>query len=218
MRAIKTLQGSDVIICENINTHRKLLSHLNIKGKRLLQINSSNEINSVNGILKLLDSGKKISLVTDAGTPGISDPGAVLVRKLHEKGVKIIPVPGPSSLTTAISVSYIPCNKFAFLGFLPKSKSRCKKIIDSYISIGIPIVFFVSKHSFENITSILSESYPYNEICICKELTKVNETIFFGECRDIPRDDEFKLGEFVFILSPHSKSVVKQNERSTCSS
>ncbi|MFN4245692.1 MAG: SAM-dependent methyltransferase, partial [Brevinematia bacterium] len=98
LRALETLKNVDVILCEDPKHHVKLLNYFNIKGKKLLKITSSNEKNSINGVIKLLEDGKKVALVSNAGTPNISDPGGEIVRLLWEKGVRCIPIPGPSSL------------------------------------------------------------------------------------------------------------------------
>ena len=197
LRALETLKNVDIILCEDPKHHLKLLNHFGIKGKKLLKITSSNEKNSVKGILKLLDEGKKIALVTNAGTPNVSDPGGEIVRLLYKKGIKVTPIPGASSLTTALSVSPIPTQKFIFYGFIPKNVNKVEKIIEKAKILKIPIVFFVPPRYVNSLLKLLCSKYPNSEIAIFKELTKINEEIFLDNPCNMEIEEK---GELVAIV------------------
>lgn len=197
IRALEILKKVDVILCENPVHHLKLLNHYGIKGKRLLKITSANEENSIKGIIKLLDNGKEIALVSDAGTPNLSDPGGIIVRELHKKGIKCIPIPGVSSLTTAISVSPIPVSKFIFYGFIPKSIKKTEKILEELKKVDLPMIFFAPSNHIKELLNLLCNKYPNSEIAIFRELTKLNEEITFGPPCNITVEEK---GEFVVII------------------
>ncbi|MGB9621087.1 MAG: 16S rRNA (cytidine(1402)-2'-O)-methyltransferase [Brevinematia bacterium] len=199
IRAINTLKEVDIILCENPKNHLKLLKHYGIKGKRLIKITSANEENSINGIIKLLEIGKKVALVSDAGTPNISDPGGTIVKELTKRGIKCTPIPGPSSLTAALSVSPINISKFIFYGFLPKNTNKVVKVINELKDGKLPIVFFVSSHKIEELIQILCKHFPNIEIAIFKEITKINEEVIFGKPCEIKIETK---GEFVVIVKP----------------
>lgn len=197
LRALNILKEVDIILCENPKNHLKLLQHYGIKNKRLIKITSANEENSINGILKLLESGKKVAFVSDAGTPNVSDPGGTIVRELTKKGIKCTPIPGPSSLTAALSVSPIPVPKFIFYGFIPKNVSKVVKIINEFKDKKLPLIFFASSHKIEELIKVLCENFPTTEITVFKEITKINEEIIYATPCQIKLEPK---GEFVIII------------------
>ena len=184
IRALDVLKNSDYILAESSARTAKLLHEYNIENK-IITFNKDNEKKKKDSVLADLSKGLKISLVTDAGTPLISDPGYELT-KIIDKSVNLVPIPGPSSLTCALSVSRIPINNFMFLGFLPKKASeRCKKIIDINKS-NLPAVVFESKHRvkelIKDISNIMGES---TVIGILREMTKIHETISFHSAGEL---------------------------------
>jgi len=184
IRALDVLKNSDYILAESSARTAKLLHEYNIE-KKIITFNKDNEKKKKDSVLADLSKGLKISLVTDAGTPLISDPGYELT-KIIDKSVNLVPIPGPSSLTCALSVSRIPINNFMFLGFLPKKSSeRCKKIIDINKS-NLPAVVFESKHRvkelIKDISNIMGES---TVIGILREMTKIHETISFHSAGEL---------------------------------
>ena len=176
LRALDVIRNSDYILAESSARTSKLLNHYNIK-KRIVTFNKDNEKKKNSLVISDLNKGSKISLVTDAGTPVISDPGYELIKKTASKYL-VVPIPGPSSLTCALSVSAIPVNNFIFLGFLPKKNNERLEKIKKISSMNIPMVMFESKHRIKslvkNIVDIMGGDTP---VIILRELTKLYESI-----------------------------------------
>ncbi|MEJ5285310.1 MAG: 16S rRNA (cytidine(1402)-2'-O)-methyltransferase [Brevinematia bacterium] len=204
LRALETLKEVDIIACENANRHLKLLSHFEIK-KRVIEYSPKNEEQSANGILKLILEGKNIALVSDAGTPLISDPGKKLISLLKEKGVKIIPIPGVSALTTIMSIANFPAKNIIFLGFLPKTEGKIKKELTKFIDIEATIVFFTSSYQIKKILDIINKIYGNVEIIIGREMTKENEEFIQGHLQDIVNTGFKELGEFTVAFLNNAK-------------
>src|SRR3989337_1814681 len=158
LRALRILKESDLIACEDTRQTRVLLDRYEIK-KPLVSFHAHSKLQKIDYLISELKSGKNIALVTDAGTPGISDPGGVLIQEALRSNIKVEPIPGPSALTTILSVAGIPTDKFLFLGYLPKKKGRRTKyeIIKSELR-NWPIVFYES---------------PYRIIKTLKELKEI---------------------------------------------
>ena len=176
IRAKHTLSDVDVIFAESVERTKKLLLHFNID-TRILSYNKDNEKRKINIILDYLNDSKNVALVSDAGTPAISDPGFYLLSQVDES-IKVIPVPGVSSLTCALSVSKIPINNFIFVGFLPKKDLDRKKKLNEISNTQLAICLFESKHRLidllQDIASIYGESV---KVGIFREMTKIHETI-----------------------------------------
>ena len=203
-RAVKVLSDVDIILAESVERTKKLLSHYDIDAK-VISFNKDNEKRKIENVVACLKKSKNIALVSDAGTPCISDPGFYLLSNLDEE-IKIIPIPGASSITCALSVSKIPMNGFTFLGFLPKKENdRKNKLLQAY-STELPLCIFESKHRlldlFEEISSIFGED---TLVGLFREMTKIYETIshksvtehIFDLKKNIPK------GEFVIIVAPN---------------
>ena len=198
IRAIKTLRSVDLILCEDTRRTKILLKRYRIK-KPLLSYHEGNEERRTREVLRLLEE-KDIALVSEAGMPGISDPGYRLVRACHEKGIKVIPIPGPSAITSALSVSGLPSNQFIYIGFLPRKKGERRKILKELQDERRTIVAFESPHrlkeSLEGILEILGD----REIAICREMTKMFEEIFRGKVSDAVKHFSEPRGEFTLII------------------
>ncbi len=206
LRALRILKEVDIIACENIPNHLKLLNHYGIKGKKIIKVTSANEQNSLKGIIKLLNEGKNIGLVSDAGTPTISDPGKLIVSGVLKSGFKIIPIPGPSALTAALSVSPIPTDKFIFLGFPPKSIKKTIKMLEEFSTLDIPIVLFFPSRNIDEFLKTISGTFPNSEIAIFRELTKINEEIIYSKVEEISFTENLNKGEIVVILKISKKN------------
>ncbi|MFC1752434.1 16S rRNA (cytidine(1402)-2'-O)-methyltransferase [Thermoproteota archaeon] len=183
-RLIETLNSADLIASEDTRTTGLLLKHFSIKTK-LLSLEKYNEGKRIPFILDLLEQGNNIALVSEAGTPNISDPGAFLIRRAHEQGFTIIPVPGASSITALISVSGILANQFYFAGFLSKKSSARKKLFDAALLLDCPICFFESAKRLLATLNWLADHYEISECAVGKELTKRYETIITGSLSEI---------------------------------
>lgn len=184
-RALRILKESDVIACEDTNRARKLLTHFGVGQKELISYYDPVEkVKSEKLIARLLDKPTKLSLISDAGTPCISDPGYRLISKAHANGIKVIPIPGPSSVVSIVSASGLSCDRFCFIGFLPNKSSACKREVDSWTPSMRSIVFFDSLKRLSNTIDLLGESWPGARLAIGRELTKLHEQIFVGSLEE----------------------------------
>ena len=210
-RAVKVLSSVDIILAESVERTKKLLSHYDIDTK-VISFNKDNEKRKIKNAVHCLKESKNIALVSDAGTPCVSDPGFYLLSNLDEE-IKIIPIPGVSSITCALSVSKIPMNGFTFLGFLPKKENdRKNKLLQAYSS-ELPLCIFESKHRlldlFEEISSIFGED---TLVGLFREMTKIYETIthksvtehIFDLKKNAPK------GEFVIIVAPNRHTEIEK--------
>ena len=205
-RAIKTLSVSDMIICENPKHSLKLLSKLDIK-KKLISLHDYNEEIVIEKIKEKLKN-KKLSLISDAGSPLISDPGYKLVRFCIENNIYVTVIPGPSSVTSALQISSIPINKYTFHGFVPKTKKGVDEFVDTLKQSGCTSVFFISTHKILSFLEILSKKLPDRKLAVCKELTKINEGVFVGSSIEVynefNKSSKNSLGEFVVIVEENN--------------
>ncbi|MFH1460914.1 MAG: 16S rRNA (cytidine(1402)-2'-O)-methyltransferase [Patescibacteria group bacterium] len=206
-RALETLKEVDLILCEDTRITRKLLSHFQIS-KPTLSYHQHSKLTKLKYILEQIRQGRKLALVSDAGTPTISDPGAKLISFLNEQlpDLKIISIPGPSALTAALSISGFPADKFLFLGFPPVKKKR-KKFFEQIINSKYPVVFYESSHrivkSLKELEILFQVSGFKFQVVVCRELTKKFETIYRGNIREIIEQinkDQIK-GEFVVVIN-----------------
>ena len=201
-RSIEILKELNYLICEDTRVTRKLLNHYEIKAN-LLSYNIFNENKLTGKYIKYLTDGKDMGLVSDAGTPCISDPGYKLVNKCRQLDIEVISIPGPSSLTSALSISGLPSDSFYFEGFLPKKKGRKTKF-EFLSSLPSTIVIFESPYRLVKTVQDIFDYMGNREICICKELTKIYERVMFGNVSNILEflNNEVKLkGEYVIIIA-----------------
>ncbi len=209
LRALEVLKNSDYILAESSVRTSKLLKHYQIS-KKLITFNKDNEKRKISKIQKDLESGLIISLLSDAGTPAISDPGFEIIRRAQL--FSVVPIPGPSSLTTALSISQIPINKFLFLGFLPKKLSERKKQLQYLQKYDVPLVIFESKHRINGLLSELMLLFGDNlKISIMRELTKIHEEVIHGNIKDIFSQISKKplAGEITMIIAPNKSELVE---------
>ena len=202
IRAIEVLKQSDYILAESSARTSKLLQEYGIK-KKIVTFNKDNEKRKKSSILQDLSAGSVLALVSDAGTPSISDPGFELVKSF-KVDYRIIPIPGASSLTCALSISKIPINNFIFLGFLSKKSSERKSQLNKIKNTSLPAVVFESKHRLNSVLAeILHILGPKTDIGIMRELTKIHEDIFFGKIEEIMKnlENETLNGEITMIIN-----------------
>lgn len=196
-RAVETLNAVDLIASEDTRHTRILLDRYEIK-KPLLSYRKQNEKETAEKIASMLLEGKSVALVTDAGMPAISDPGAVLVRYLREQGLNVTVVPGPTAVASAISLAGLTENGFVFLGFLPEKQKEKRAILGSVKNLTIPLVFYCAPHDLDDTVQFLLSELGDRELTSVKELTKVFETVYQGTLSK-PNIDNQK-GEFVLIV------------------
>ncbi len=201
-RALETLKSVDLIACEDTRVTKKLLDHYGIK-KPLLSYHQHSQLGKIDAIKSKLEEGLNIALVTDAGTPGVSDPGNQLIEELLKEDVKIIPIPGPSALATLISVSGIDLQKFIFLGFPPHKKGR-ETFFKGTIDSQYPVIYYESPYRFIKNLELLKKLECKKKIIIGRELTKIFEEILRGDIDEILlyfKENPSKIkGEFVVIV------------------
>ena len=208
IRAIDVLSSSNIIICEKKNKALKLISHLKINKVRLISYHESRLKNIFPEIIKCLKESKKISFISDAGTPLISDPGSLLIKELIDNNIEPIVIPGSSASLTALVISGFNTDKFIFHGFLPKSVSKLKNEIDNILCINIPVIFYANKNDINKIFSVYQFDTQEIYFSLSKELTKKFEKTIRGKITDI---DISKIksfiskGEFVLILYKPNK-------------
>ena len=207
-RQQEILSSSDYILCEDTRVTSKLLNHLNIK-KKLISYHSFNELKKTNDLINDLKKNRILSLVSDAGTPALSDPGRVIISKCHEEGIKVIPIPGPSAITAAVSVSGFSDN-FYFCGFLPKKN----KEIDDYLSkiklIKASLVFFMPARDLKKNSEYFLKFFKNTKFLIAREITKIHETYIRDNIKNLPLYiDKNEKGEMTFIVDNSIEDLVK---------
>lgn len=216
LRALETLKSVDIIACEDTRQSLKLLNHFGIK-KMLISYHKFNENGKSNNIIEMLREGKNIAIISDAGTPGISDPGAIIVKRCVEEGIEFEVLPGATAITTALVYSGLDTDKFMFIGFLPRENKQRKPIIDGLIDRTETIIFYEAPHRIKATLDFLRENMGNRNIAICRELTKMHETILRGsleECIEFYNENEPR-GEYVLVLEGKSQEEIvleKQKE------
>ena len=199
IRAIDVLKNSDIILCEDTRHSLKLLNHLKIK-KKLISYHKFNEKKELEKIIKYLNEGKILSLISDAGTPSLSDPGRLLIQTCIQKNIRIIPIPGASSITTSISISGFK-DQFLFYGFLPKTEKELEKILSSLCQLSFSQVFFIPAIKINFYLKKFKKFFPGRKLLIARELTKLHESLYR---EDIDKINMFKTsikGELTVVIS-----------------
>lgn len=201
LRAIETLKSVDVIACEDTRRTEKLLSHLGFR-KPLHRYDEHTHGPSSKKIIEMVRSGKSVALVTDAGTPAISDPGSRLVEDAINAGIKIIPIPGPSSVTAAMSASGFSGDGFVFLGFLPRREGRAKRVLQEVLGLGKNAVLFESPFRVRQTLNLIAEVMPQAHVAVARELTKLHEEFLRGPVADVQNQllERPEKGEVVVLI------------------
>jgi len=201
-RAIEEIENSDLIFCEDTRHTVKLLNHLEIK-KPLNSYHKFNEYKIVESIINKLKNGCRVGLISDAGTPGISDPGYLIVKKCIEHNIKVECLPGPTALIPALVISGLPCDRFSFEGFLPIKKGRKTRLEELSIEKKT-MIFYESPHKLIKTLNDFSKAFgSEREVSVTKEISKVFESTFRGKIVDvIEQINETKIkGEFVIVIA-----------------
>ena len=213
-RALNVLKKSDIILCEDTRRSGKLLSNFKIKNS-LLSYHKFNEKNASNKILEFIKKNKIISLITDAGTPTISDPGAILVKKCIEENFKVYPIPGPSAVTSAISISGFS-DQYIFYGFLPKKEKELEIVLKNLFNLDYSIVFFIPASKINFCIKKFKKYFLDRNIVIAREMTKIYEEFIRDNVESIENLPDNLKGEFTVILSEKikEKNLKKQIDES----
>ena len=203
-RALRTLREADVVAAEDTRHSRSLLAHFGIQ-RRLLSLHEHNEEARLTSLLGELAAGASVALISDAGTPLISDPGYRLVREARRAGVRVLAVPGPSSLTAALSVAGLPTDRFCFEGFLPAKGEARRRRLKALATESRTLIFLESAHRIESMAADLARVLGEDrELAVCRELTKQYETVLWGGAAEIAEriaaDPQQRKGEFVIVV------------------
>lgn len=203
LRALDTLKSVDFIVSEDTRETSKLLNKYQIE-KSQLSYRDQNHNKVVESIVALLKDGKDLALVSDSGTPTISDPGFKLVEQIRSQQIQIVPIPGPTAVISALSVSGLPTDKFTFLGFLPKNKSSRKKVLIAYGALDATLVLYESPFRIKKLLQEIKETLGNRVVCIARELTKIHEEVITGTVEELLAKKIMEKGEFTVLVAKES--------------
>tara|TARA_Y100000591_G_C21706746_1_gene631233 strand:- start:179 stop:1018 length:840 start_codon:yes stop_codon:yes gene_type:complete len=210
LRAINVLKFSDIILCEDTRRSLKLLNHFKIK-KQLISYHKFNEKKQVSNIIKYFNEGKILSLISDAGTPLLSDPGRILVNECIKNKIDIVPIPGASSITSAVSVSGFK-DQFLFYGFLPKTINQLEKVLSSLSQNSYTQVFFVPSNKINFYIKSFKKFFNGRKILIAKEITKIHEFFFRKDIADLKKFKNSIKGELTIVISEKNIKDISFNK------
>ena len=199
LRALNVLKNSDKILCEDTRHSLKLLNHYNIK-KKLVAYHKFNEKKLIPSVIKFISNGEKISLISDAGTPILSDPGLLLLKECIKEDIKIFPIPGVSAITTATSVSGFE-EKYFFYGFLTKKEKELEKVLKNLSNYNVSIVFFIPSLKINFYMKFFKKFFSDRKIVIAKEMTKLHENFYRENLKSFKGFKKTIKGELTVVLS-----------------
>ena len=209
-RAIEIIKKSDLILCEDKRVSKKILKKFNLN-KKLISHHKFNENKNLNYILGILKNNKIVSIISDAGTPAISDPGKYLINKCVENQINIFPIPGPSAVSAAISVSGFS-DKYLFYGFLPEKKNQIIKLFNEFSKINYSFIFFISPKKINKIIDIIKEFFFDRNILICREITKFHEEYLRSSVKNLTELNIPEKGEITVVISEDKNLEKKLNK------
>ena len=208
-RAIEILNKSDLILCEDTRVSQKILNYYKIR-TQLISNHKFNEKKNTEKVILELQNSKIVSLISDAGTPAISDPGKIIINECIKKNIKIYPIPGPSAVTTAVSVSGFS-DKYFFYGFLPSTLNETEKVFNLLSNLESSIVFFISSKKINKIIEKLKIFFSGRNIVICRELTKLYEEIIRLPISEIKPFKTLLKGELTIVISEKNLKMKSKN-------
>lgn len=204
-RAVETLRACDCIAAEDTRRTRQLLSHFAITGKDLERLDAHASEGHVARVVERLTHGQSVALVTDAGTPSVSDPGEVLVNAAIEAGVRVVPIPGASAVLAALASSGLAAGgSFRFVGFLPRSGPERRGALAELAATAEPVVLFEASNRLRATLRDVAEATPNRRVCVARELTKVHEELVRGTCAELAGDEREWRGEVAVVLGAHA--------------
>ena len=210
LRAINVLKNSEYILCEDTRTSRKLLDKYKIKSK-LVSNHKFNETKNLNKIIEILKSEKIISLISDAGTPTISDPGRIVINECVKNKINIYPIPGPSAVSTAVSVSGFS-EKYFFYGFFPQKKKDLLNDLKNLSNIDGSIIFFISPNKINDSIEHIKTFFSGRKILICREMTKFFEEYIRADVDDLKPFQKIPKGELTLVISENNNNLITLND------
>ena len=210
LRAINILKNSEYILCEDTRTSRKLLDKYKIKSK-LVSNHKFNETKNLNKIIEILKSEKIISLISDAGTPTISDPGRIVINECVKNKINIYPIPGPSAVSTAVSVSGFS-EKYFFYGFFPQKKKDLLNDLKNLSNIDGSIIFFISPNKINDSIEHIKTFFSGRKILICREMTKFFEEYIRVDVDDLKPFQKIPKGELTLVISENNNNLITLND------
>jgi len=212
LRAIRTLKQVDLIAAEDTRKIRILLKKYDITTKLTSYYEHSKQIKTEQ-LIKRLTHSDDIAIASEAGMPGISDPGYELIQAAIDKGIDVIPIPGPSALTTALVVSGLPLSDFIYLGFLPRKKSDRKKFLKSVVDVTHTLIVFEAPHRIQSSLTDIKEILGDRRMAVCRELTKIHEEVFRGSVSQAIEHFDKPKGEFTLVIEskPENKQTIDIN-------
>ncbi len=210
LRAIETLKQSDLILCEDTRVSKKILQKFEIN-KKIISNHKFNENKNLEKVLELLKNRKVISLISDAGTPAVSDPGRILIKECVKNGIDIFPIPGASAVSTAISISGFSDN-FYFCGFLPEKQNQVKKLFKDLSLLNGSIVFFISPNKLNKKINEIKEFFLNRDILICREITKYHEEYIRTPIKELSNLNFSRKGEITVVISELKKENLSFKE------
>ena len=211
LRAIEVLNNSDIIICEDTRHSIKLLNHLKIK-KKLISCHKFNEKKQTSEVIKHINQGKILSLISDAGTPLLSDPGKLLVNECIKKKINIVPIPGASSITSAMSVSGFS-DQFFFYGFLPKTENELNKVLKTLSNNSFSIVFFIPAKKINFYIKSFKNYFMDRKVLIAREITKIHESFIREEIKNLKLFKNSLKGELTVVISEVNNKFKKFDDK-----
>jgi len=200
LRALEVLKNVSYILSEDTRETQKLLNYFEIQ-KTQISYRDQNHVQVLAKILDLMENGNDLAILSDRGTPLISDPGYKLVREVIGKGYEVVSIPGPSSVIASLVISGLPTDKFCFLGFLPRTESQRVKIIQKYGELDSTLIFFESPYRILKLLEEVKKTLGNREVCVVKELTKLHEEIYRFNLSDLDKAKIDLRGEFVVLVS-----------------
>ena len=207
LRALEILRKVEIIAAEDTRNTRSLLSHYQIKSGRLISLHKYNEKKRIPEILELLEQGKDIAVVSDAGSPGISDPASLLVQEAIDHQINIIPLPGATAIIPALTASGFNTESFLFLGFLPLTNKHRKEKLALIKNSIHTVILYEAPHRIKRTLTELSEYIDNRRICLAREITKIYEEFIRGNIQDIITNYNIKeKGEFVIVIEGNKRS------------
>lgn len=213
-RAVRILSEVDLIAAEDTRNSIRLLNHFEIKTP-MTSYHEFNKIDKAIELVGLLNEGKNIAVITDAGTPGISDPGEELVKMCYEAGIEVNAIPGPAAFVAAATTSGLPCRRISFEAFLPRDKKERRKILEETKNDTRTVVFYEAPHHLKSTLDELYEAFGDRKATFCRELTKIHEEklqMTLGEAVAYYKEHDPK-GEYVIVIAGKSKEEVKADQQ-----